>query len=192
MSNNVIELPNELNYSINDLLKNMTNKDKKLLLISLLNEKKEIYFYNENNNLIFSIKDSLNFIINLILIEYNNLLYKYPLNINILHFILFNNLNMNILLYILINLYYEDKLIFDIHLDNNDNPIKNLNCYYSKLYNISLYDYLQNNKPCIILKNKLNQHILFLINELYNSLNLNIIEDNNFNHDYDKLFLNNN
>ena len=192
MSNNVIELPNELYYSINDLLKNMTNKDKKLLLISLLNEKKEIHFYNDNNNLIFSIKDSLNFIINLILIEYNNLLYKYPLNINILHFILFNNLNMNILLYILINLYYEDKLIFDIHLDNNDNPIKNLNCYYSKLYNINLYDYLQNNKPCIILKNKLNQHILFLINELYNSLNLNIIEDNNFNHDYDKLFLNNN
>ena len=172
---NVTKLPKNLQLdNINDLINILSEDNKKKLTLSLLNEKikygkdcldryntlPEMYRYYYKTI-------TINIIIHLLL-RYNNRSFMiYPINLNITHFILFNNLNVNNLLKFMILLYYNKYIC--ISMDG-----------YTELNNYSI------NMNNIFLS--INNNTLFKIfgDDLYNSINLNII-NLDFNNDYDKL-----
>ena len=147
--------------SENYILNNLSSYDKKTILISLLNDKLiEIIINFKINNEI-----NINYLIfSLLKCHYENFII-YPNTINIIHFILFNNLNINILLNILLIIYYykNHKIEFN----------------FKKLIlksNYQIYDEI------------INLQLNNLINELYNTININIININ-FDYNYNKLLL---
>jgi hypothetical protein len=150
------------------ILKNFENKIN--LLISLLENKitKIIINYYLINEISFN-----NFIFFLLKCHFDNFII-YPTNINIIHFILFNNLDIDLLLNILIIFYY----IKDNKIEFN----------FQKEFFTS-FGWKSTNKIIIrnlINHNILNLHLINLINKLYegiNNYNINI----NFNINYNKL-----
>ena len=100
--NNINQLPREFNYdNINNLITILSDNNKKLLLLYCLNEVIII-----NRNYLGPITFNINTLINLILRQYNMSFIIYPLNLNIIHFILFNKLDINILLKVIIFIIY--------------------------------------------------------------------------------------
>ena len=96
---NVTKLPKNLNVNdINDLINILSEDNKKKLTLSLLNEEikygNQIQSYGTNDSRITQ-KITINIILHLFLRVYNNSFMIYPINLNIIHFILFNNLNIN-------------------------------------------------------------------------------------------------
>lgn len=143
------------------ILNNLSLYEKKTILISLLNDKsiKIIINFKINNEI------NINYLIFLLLkCHYENFII-YPNTINMIHFILFNNLNIDILLNILFIIYYYKD--HNIEFNFKKLTLKSNYQIYDKIINLQL-----NN----------------LINELYNTININIINIY-FNYDYNKLLL---
>ena len=143
------------------ILNNLSLYEKKTILISLLNDKsiKIIINFKINNEI------NINYLIFLLLkCHYENFII-YPNTINMIHFILFNNLNIDILLNILLIIYYYKD--HNIEFNFKKLTLKSNYQIYDKIINLQL-----NN----------------LINELYNTIDINIININ-FNYDYNKLLL---
>jgi hypothetical protein len=182
---NVTKLPKNLNLNnINDLINILSDDNKKKLILSLLNneikcitnidgiKKINIECNTANNN-----KIKLNIIIHLFLREYNHSFIIYPINLNIIHFILFNNLNINKLLIVLLLLYYIKYIAICGYREINHNySYKNGYCINYDAYMIDQGEYK------IIKK---------YVDDLCSTINLNII-NLNFNHDYNELLYDNN
>ena len=145
----------------NFILNNLSLYNKKTILISLLENKLiKIIINNKINNEI-----NINYFIFLLLKSHYENFIIYPNNINIIHFILFNNLNIDILLNILLIIYYYKN--YKIEFNFKKLILKSNYQIYDKIINLQL-----NN----------------LINELYDTININIINIK-FNYDYNKLLL---
>ena len=97
----VTDLPNQLNYDIGDLIKPISDNNKKYLLLSLL--KINIKIKQEYNH---DLNTDMNFLINFFLRCYKDNINIYPKNLNIIHFIIFNKLNIYDILVFLITIYY--------------------------------------------------------------------------------------
>ena len=102
----VTDLPVQLNYDIKELLKYISDNNKKYLLLSLLKFDYKIQLDDGWGSILFG--DDINFIINICLRSYHDNINIYPKNLNIIHFIIFNKINMYDVLYFLIRLYYVD------------------------------------------------------------------------------------
>jgi hypothetical protein len=160
---NVKELPKELNFNINDFINIINENNKKYLIVSFLNE---IILFKHNTTINYVTINNLIFYLIKIYNPYFNI---YPCDINIIHFILFNNLDINILLKIILLLHYNKNLKIN---SNYENYLINIKIHYN-----NINDIFSNN-----------QELNKLIKELYNSLNLYII-NTNFNNNYIELFL---
>ena len=143
------------------ILNNLCLEDKKILLISILDFK--LNKITLNYNIVENI--SINNFIFILLKNYYENFIIYPYTINIIHFILFNNLDIDKLLNV---------MLIIIYYNNND-----INFNLKKIILKS-----NNNKNDIILNIFINN----VLNDLYkniNILNINI----NFNYNYNSLLL---
>ena len=96
------DLPKQLNYDIGDLIKQISDNNKKYLLLSLLKINIKIKQHSDYPDL----NTDMNFLISFFLRCYKDNINIYPKNINIIHFIIFNKLNINDVLAFLITIYY--------------------------------------------------------------------------------------
>uniref|UniRef100_A0A6C0H8L2 Uncharacterized protein n=1 Tax=viral metagenome TaxID=1070528 RepID=A0A6C0H8L2_9ZZZZ len=115
------DLPVQLNYDIKELLKYISDNNKKYLLLSLLKINKIIILYHECSRHSIYIPESIttnpekgeeinkdiNFLINLFIRSYHNI-NIYPKNLNIIHYIIFNKINIYEVLFLAIRIYYMD------------------------------------------------------------------------------------
>uniref|UniRef100_A0A6C0H8E0 Uncharacterized protein n=1 Tax=viral metagenome TaxID=1070528 RepID=A0A6C0H8E0_9ZZZZ len=99
------DLPSQLNYDIGDLIKHISDKNKKYLLVSLLKINIKVIIYINDYEKI-DLNTDMNYLINLFLIRYDKSIKIYPTNLNIIHFIIFNKLNVYDVLFFLIKMYY--------------------------------------------------------------------------------------
>ena len=108
------DLPRKLNNNIGDLIKHISDKNKKYLLVSLLkiNIKVNIYISDDEK---IDINTDMNYLINLFLRRYDKSIKIYPANLNIIHFIIFNKLNVYDVLFFLIKMYYKNLSEISIH-----------------------------------------------------------------------------
>lgn len=173
--NNINQLPREFNYdNINNLITILSDYNKKLLLLSCLNEV----------IIIGSITFNINTLINLILRQYNMGFIIYPLNLNIIHFILFNKLDINILLKVIIFILYNKNELAISNGSGKCGSIGSINQPLNQadnIININLMETISYRKPNSLLKP--------LIKLMCESIDSNIININ-FNNNYEKLLLN--
>ena len=109
------DLPKQLNYDIEDLIKHISDNNKKYLLLSLLKINIKLKIPKQNNEYTNYIEytdlnTDMNFLINYFLRIYDNSINIYPKNLNIIHFIIFNKLNIYNVLLFLIKIYYCDNM----------------------------------------------------------------------------------
>ena len=128
----VTDLPVQLNYDIKELLKYISDNNKKYLLLSLLKINKIIIPYYEYSSIsrlkrCKEVNKDINFIINLFIKSYHNI-NIYPKNLNIIHYIVFNKINIYEVLCLAIRIYYMNKC--KIYLCNQRQP----NIYIHKYY----------------------------------------------------------
>jgi hypothetical protein len=191
--NNVNEFPifHDKNFRIilKDYNNNVSEDIKKYLLISLLNE--EVIIPG-------AAKMKINMLINIILKIYISSFIIYPFELNVIHFILFNNLDINKLLNIIIIIFNRNEenlgsmTIKDQHFGYN--TVENYMVKYQVSYHLSIGTKVKEDRLGI--KNIFNpqdkhgKELNKLIYEMYNSVNTNIININ-FNREYEKLIFNN-
>jgi len=112
------DLPSQLNYDIKELLKYISDNNKKYLILSLLKKNNYKIRINDINYEVAYI-DDINFIINIFLRSYHDSINIYPKNLNIIHFIIFNKINMYDVLYFLIRLYYLEESAYIQQIDKH-------------------------------------------------------------------------
>ena len=175
--NNINQLPREFNNdNINNLITILSDLNKKLLLLSCLNEVIII-----NRAFLGPPTFNINTLINLFLRQYNMGFIIYPLNLNIIHFILFNKLDINILLKVIIFILYNKN---ELAISNWVGSIGIINqpLYQAEnIININLMESIGYREP-----NSLLQPLIKLMCESIDSNIINI----NFNNNYEKLLLN--
>jgi len=89
---NASDLPIHLNYDIENLIKHISDTNKKHLLLSLLKNNIKILLYDEFNKKRKELNKDINFLINIFLRSYHDSMNIYPKNLNIIHFIIFNKI----------------------------------------------------------------------------------------------------
>ena len=167
------DLPIHLNYDIENLIKYISDINKKYLLLSLLKINIKILLYDESNKNRKEINKDINFLINIFLRSYHDSMNIYPKNLNIIHFIIFNKININEVLYLLIKIYYMKPCRIIQH-DYPTNNIEYLQIYKKASYRFSNIHNSDTNK------------LLNNIRESYDNTNINIL----FNHNYTDLLFN--
>ena len=175
--NNINQLPREFNNdNINNLITILSDYNKKLLLLSCLNELIII-----NRAFLGPQTFNINTLINLFLRQYNMGFIIYPLNLNIIHFILFNKLDINILLKVIIYILYNKNVLIISNGGGGSLGIINQPFYQTdNIININLMESIGYRKP-----NSLLQPLIKLMCESIDSNIINI----NFNNNYEKLLL---
>jgi hypothetical protein len=164
------DLPNQLNYDIGDLIKHISDNNKKYLLLSLL--KINIKLKMEYSSSCYTdLNENMNFLINYFLRRCKNSLHIYPKNLNIIHFIIFNKLNIYNVLLVLIKIYY--------HMES----VMWISYYSTGIYNTNINHNCSNISSSTTYVNA--QLILDICNS-YDDNNVNML----FNHNYTDLLFN--
>ena len=169
------DLPIHLNYDIENLIKYISDINKKYLLLSLLKINIKILLYDESNKNRKEINKDINFLINIFLRSYHDSMNIYPKNLNIIHFIIFNKINIYDVLFLLIKIYYMDPCI--IIQNNHEN--NSVDCW--EIYKKTSYSF-SNKTEYYIECNKLIHKLCIS----YDDTNINIL----FNHNYTDLLFN--
>uniref|UniRef100_A0A6C0H8R2 Uncharacterized protein n=1 Tax=viral metagenome TaxID=1070528 RepID=A0A6C0H8R2_9ZZZZ len=172
---NATDLPIHLNYDIKDLLKYISDNNKKYLLLSLLKINIKILLYDECNTKHKDINKNINFLINIFLRSFHDSMNIYPKNLNIIHYIIFNKINIYDVLFLVIKIYYMDPCIIIQH-DHKNNSMDSWEIYKKVRYSFS--DKTEYYVEC----NKLIHKLCIS----YDDTNINIL----FNHDYTDLLFN--
>jgi len=173
---NASDLPIHLNYDIENLIKHISDTNKKHLLLSLLKNNIKILLYDEFNKKRKELNKDINFLINIFLRSYHDSMNIYPKNLNIIHFIIFNKINIYDVLFLLIKIYYMDPCIIIIQNNHENNSIDCWEIYKKTSYSFS------NKTEYYIECNKLIHNLCVS----YDDTNINIF----FNHNYTDLLFN--